>query len=293
MTLYEEVRAALRESEFRPRKKLGQNFLIQERVIESILGLLDLDPNAQVVEIGPGLGFLTRRLVERAGKVWAVEVDSVLVERLRRSDFAANTNFQLIHGDILEVALPDVLPKTKVQLAGNLPYSISTPVLFRVLEWYKRFSRLVLMVQKEVADRIAGKPGTKEYGRLSVWCQIHGQITDKVSVSPEAFFPRPQVRSTVLKIELFPEPLAAAEEMPILRGLVRAAFGQRRKTLANALTAWLKNDRGEIEHFLRSQAIDPRRRGETLSVDEFVKLARAARQAFPLPTDNSQPITDN
>jgi 16S rRNA (adenine1518-N6/adenine1519-N6)-dimethyltransferase len=277
MTLYEEVRAALRESEFRPRKKLGQNFLIHERVIDSILALLDRDDNAQIVEIGPGLGFLTRRLLERAGKVWAVEVDPVLVERLRRSDFAANPNFQLIHGDILEVALPEMLPETKLQLVGNLPYSISTPVLFRVLEWYKQFSKLVLMVQKEVADRIAGKRGTKDYGILSVWCQIHGRIAEKVNVSREAFFPRPEVRSTVLQIEVFPEPLIAADELPLLRDLLRAAFGQRRKTLGNALASGLKLEREAVETYLRSCEIDPKRRGETLSIEEFIKLTRAAR----------------
>ncbi len=254
MTLYDEVRAALREADFRPRKSLGQNFLIHERVIDSILRLLDLDANAEVVEIGPGLGFLTRRLLDRASTVWAVEVDPILVERLRRSDIATHANFRLIHGDILEIPLPELLPQTRIRLVGNLPYSISTPVLFRILEWYKHFSRMVLMVQKEVADRIAGKPGTKDYGTLSVWCQIHGQITDKVSVSPEAFFPR----------------------------LVRAAFGQRRKTLSNALSVWLKSGRGEIESFLHSQDIDPRRRGETLSVGEFVKLARAARNQSAL-----------
>lgn len=285
MTLYEEVRAALRESELRPSKRLGQNFLIHERVIDSILALLDVNANAGIVEIGPGLGFLTRRLLQRSARVWAVEVDAVLVERLRRSDFAANVNFHLIHGDILEAALPEILPATKVQLVGNLPYSISTPVLFRILEWYNHFSSMVLMVQKEVADRIAGIPGTKDYGTLSVWCQIHGQITKKVSVSPEAFFPRPKVHSTVLKIELFPEPLVDADEIPILRGLVRAAFGQRRKTLRNALSAWLKTARGEIDSFLLAQDIDPGRRGETLDVDEFVKLARSARQRFPLNTD--------
>jgi len=274
MTLYEEVRAALRESEFRPRKRLGQNFLIHERVIDSILALLDCDANAQVVEIGPGLGFLTRRLLERAGKVWAVEVDPVLVERLRRSDFAANPNFQLIHGDILEVPLLEMLPKSKLQLVGNLPYSISTPVLFRVLEWYKHFSTLVLMVQKEVGDRIAGKPGTKDYGILSVWCQIHGRIVEKVNVSPEAFFPRPEVRSTVLKIELLPEPLVAADELPRLRDLLRAAFGQRRKTLGNALASGLKLEREAVATFLRSGGIDPKRRGETLSVEEFIQLTR-------------------
>ena len=276
-TLYEEVRAALRESEFRPSKRLGQNFLIHERVIDSILRLLNLLTSDEVVEIGPGLGFLTRRLLERASKVWAVEIDTTLVQRLRESDFAANPKFQLIHADILKVALPELLPKRKVKLAGNLPYSIATPVLFRVFECREYFSSMVIMVQKEVADRIAAKPGTKNYGTLSVWCQIHGRIAEKVAVSPEAFFPRPKVRSTVLKIELFAEPLVSAAEVPLLRGLVRAAFGQRRKTLANALASWLKQRREEIESFLRAQNVDPRRRGETLGIEEFIKLARAAR----------------
>ena len=286
MTLYEEVRAALRETNFRPRKSRGQNFLIHERVIDSIIRLLDLSPADEVVEIGPGLGFLTRRLLERAARVWAVEVDAALVERLGASVFAADPKLRLIHGDILEVPLGDMLPDKKLKLVGNLPYSISTPVLFRIFALREHFSSLVLMVQKEVADRIAAQPGTKTFGTLSVWCQIHGRIIDRVSVSPEAFFPRPKVRSTVLKIELFPEPLVTASEIPILRGLVRAAFGQRRKTLGNALTAWLKSDGSEIETLLQSQGIDPRRRGETLSIDEFIKLARAAQRQSALAADH-------
>jgi 16S rRNA (adenine1518-N6/adenine1519-N6)-dimethyltransferase len=286
MTLYEEVRAALRESEFRPKKSLGQNFLIHERVIDSILRLLDLDANDAVVEIGPGLGFLTRRLLERAGQVYAVEVDPFLVERLRRSELAANPKLQLIDGDVLKVPLADMLPKEKIKLAGNLPYSISTPVLFRIFEWRVHFSTLVLMVQKEVADRMASCPGTKNYGTLSVWCQVHGRVIEKVPVSPEAFFPRPKVRSTVLKMELYDKPLVAEDELTALRGLVRAAFGQRRKTLGNQLSNWLKGERDEIQDFLRSQDVDPQRRGETLSVDEFIKLARAARDQSALATGN-------
>jgi 16S rRNA (adenine1518-N6/adenine1519-N6)-dimethyltransferase len=286
VTLYEEVRAALRETNFRPRKSRGQNFLIHERVIDSIIRLLDLSPADEVVEIGPGLGFLTRRLLERAARVWAVEVDAALVERLGASVFAADPKLRLIHGDILEVPLGDMLPDKKLKLVGNLPYSISTPVLFRIFALREHFSSLVLMVQKEVADRIAAQPGTKTFGTLSVWCQIHGRIIDRVSVSPEAFFPRPKVRSTVLKIELFSEPLVTASEIPILRGLVRAAFGQRRKTLGNALTAWLKSDGSEIETLLQSQGIDPRRRGETLSIDEFIKLARAAQSQSALAADH-------
>ena len=283
-TLYEEVRAALRELEFRPRKSRGQNFLVHERVLDSIMGLLDLAPRDEVLEIGPGLGFLTRRLVERASAVWAVELDGVLVDWLKRSSLYNHPAFHLVHDDILTVPLDELLPKHKIKLVGNLPYSISTPVLFRLFEWRDHFSSLVLMVQKEVAERIAAQPGSKSYGTLSVWCQVHGRVTEKLSVSPEAFFPRPKVRSTVLKIELFPEPLAAGDELAALRNLVRAAFGQRRKTLGNALSGLFGNARTDTEAFLRSEDIDPQRRGETLSVAEFIRLARRARANHLLTT---------
>jgi 16S rRNA (adenine1518-N6/adenine1519-N6)-dimethyltransferase len=290
VTLYEEVRALLREANFHPKKSRGQNFLIHENVIASIIRLLDLDGTDQVFEIGPGLGFLTRRLIERAGKVWAVEIDEALVERLRRSEFAADPKFQLIHGDILELSLAQILPKAKLKLVGNLPYSIATPVLFRIFEWRAHFSTLVVMVQKEVADRIASGPGTKDYGTLSVWCQVHGRIADKVNVSPEAFFPRPKVRSTVLKIELFDEPLVGDRELANLRGLVRAAFGQRRKTLSNTMTSWLKCERTELDRFLLAQSIDPKRRGETLSVAELIQLASAIGRS-DLQTSNFRSLS--
>jgi 16S rRNA (adenine1518-N6/adenine1519-N6)-dimethyltransferase len=281
-TLYEEVRATLRESEFRPRKRLGQNFLIHENIIDSIVQLLNLASQDEIVEIGPGLGFLTRRLVDTAKRVWAVEIDSALVDCLKRSSIGSHPALQLIHNDILKVAPEDFLPPHKVKLVGNLPYSISTPVLFRLFEWREHFSSLVLMMQKEVADRIASGSGTKTYGTLSVWCQLHGRITDKVSVSPEAFFPKPKVRSTILKIDLYQEPLIAVKELPLLRGLVRAAFGQRRKTLGNALTSWLQRDRNEIESVLRLEGIDPVRRGETLRVEEFLALTHGF-ESFPIP----------
>ena len=274
-TLYEEVRAALQELEFRPRKSRGQNFLVHERVIDAIVRLVDLLPQDEVLEIGPGLGFLTRRLIASGANVWAVEVDGTLVDWLKRSSLSEHPSFHLLHDDILTAPLDELLPRHKIKLVGNLPYSISTPVLFRLFEAREHFSSLVLMVQKEVAERIAAHPGSKSYGTLSVWCQVHGRVTAKLSVSPEAFFPRPKVRSTVLKIELFPEPLAGADELPMLRGLVRAAFNQRRKTLSNALASVIKRDRNEIDSFLQAQDIDPKRRGETLSVDEFIKLARA------------------
>jgi len=284
-TLYEEVRAALRELEFRPRKSRGQNFLVHERVIDAILRLVDLSPQDEVLEIGPGLGFLTRRLIASGANVWAVEVDGTLVDWLKRSSLSEHSSFHLLHDDILTAPLVELLPKHKIKLVGNLPYNISTAVLFRLFEWRDHFSSLVLMVQKEVAERMASGPGSKDYGTLSVWCQVHGRVTAKLPVSPEAFFPRPKVRSTVLKIELFPEPMVGADELPMLRGLVRAAFNQRRKTLSNALASLIKRDRSEIDSFLQAQDIDPKRRGETLSVDEFIKLARGARANHLLATD--------
>ena len=282
VSLYDEVRAALRGSNFRPRKSRGQNFLIHERVIDGIINLLEFEPSDSVLEIGPGLGFLTRRLLERAQQVWAIEVDRFLAEHLRRSAWGVDPKLHLIQGDFLQFAPPEFLPKMPVKLAGNLPYSIATAVLFRIFEIREQFSLLVLMLQKEVADRIIAKPGTKEFGALSVWCQIHGRVTDKLPVSPEAFFPRPKVRSMVLKFQLFPEPRIAPGDFPALKNLLRAAFGQRRKTLGNALQAYFGQPRREIESWLRSEKIEPARRGETLSVDEFIALAVAPRRcAFP------------
>jgi len=278
-TLHEEARAVLRQSDFRPSRRLGQNFLVHHNVIESILRLLDLAPEEDVVEIGAGLGFLTRRLVEAARTVWAIEVDPVLVHKLKTSPIGTHPALRLMHDDILEVPLDRFLPSHKVKLVGNLPYSISSPVLFRLLDWRERFSSLVLMVQKEVADRIASAPGTKSYGTLSVFCQVHGRIVEKVPVSPEAFFPKPKVRSAILKIELYDEPLIPAPELPLFRALVRAAFGQRRKTLANGLSHWLHRSKGEVASFLKDQSIDPHRRGETLTIEEFTHLSRALQRA--------------
>lgn len=277
VTLYQEARAALRASAFHPKKRLGQNFLVHEGVIEAILRLLDLSQEDEVLEIGPGLGFLTRRLVEVARKVWAIEVDPFLVEWLRRGPLGNRPAFDLIQDDILKARLADILPDHKVKLVANLPYSISTPALFRLFESRDQFSLLVLMVQREVAERMAASPGTKSYGTLSIWCQLHGQILDKVSVSPEAFFPRPRVRSTVVKIGLYPNPLVPPQDVPLLRDLVRSAFGQRRKTLSNCLGRWLQRGKTEMEEILRDEGIDPQRRGETLSVDEFIRLAHALR----------------
>src|SRR5262249_52226516 len=169
-SLYQEARAALRESDFKPKKRLGQNFLVHEAVLDAIMRLVEPTADDQILEIGPGLGSLTRRIIESgAQRVWAVEVDPKLVAKLRESDLATRPSLQLIHGDILELPLESILPERKIKLVANLPYSISTPVLFRLFELRERFSFFVLMLQREVAERIASAPGTTSDGASSVW----------------------------------------------------------------------------------------------------------------------------
>ena len=171
-------------------------------------------------------------------------------------------------------------PGGKVKVVGNLPYSVAGPVLLRLFEEGRHFSRLVVMLQKEVARRVAAEPGDRSYGALSVWTRLYGRVTRKVPVAPEAFTPRPRVHSTLLRMELHEQPLVPAGEIPRLRAVVRAGFGQRRKMLGNALAPLF--DR-EAEAIFRSAGIDPRRRAETLDLHEFSRLARAFGEAAREP----------
>jgi 16S rRNA (adenine1518-N6/adenine1519-N6)-dimethyltransferase len=290
VSLQSEVREALKERPFGFRKSLGQHFLVNDKILDSIIRLSELGEDDKVLEIGPGLGFLSRRLATLVSEVWAVEVDSFLVQWLATHGAGAG-NLHVIHEDILKADFGSILPPRKVVAVGNLPYNIATPILFRLFENRSRFSRLILMVQKEVADRMAAAPGTKTYGTLSVWCQVHGKIAGRLAVPPSAFFPRPKVASTVLRIELHPDPRVPVEGLPVLRAWVRAAFGQRRKTLANACAGLLRS-KEQVEGLLREQGIDPQRRGETLTLDEFIRVAAASKARMIEDFDALQSGTD-
>ena len=275
-TLHQEARNAWRELGFAPCKARGQNFLVHRRVIETILQLLDLGEDDRILEVGPGLGFVTRCLVGRRRSVWAIEVDPLLVQWLRDGPLGSCPDFHLVHEDVLVTDFDRLLPNAEVKVVANLPYSVATPVLLRLFEAGRHFSHLVVMLQKEVARRLMAEPGAGAYGVLSVWCRLYGRVTRKVAVSPEAFTPRPKVDSTLLRIELHREPLVPAEERPLLRAVVRAGFGRRRKMLGNALAGLLGARAGTI--FDRA-GIDPRRRAETLDLQEFGRLARAYKEA--------------
>lgn len=275
-TLHQETKSAWHELGFHPSKARGQNFLVHQRVIDTILQLLDLGEDDRILEVGPGLGFVTRGLVGQRRNVWAIEVDPLLVQWLGNGPLGSCPGFHLVHEDVLDTDFDRLLPEDRVKVVANLPYSVAAPVLLRLFEAGRHFSVLVIMLQKEVAQRLAAEPGAGAYGALSVWCRLYGRITRKVTVSPEAFTPRPKVHSTLLRIELYPEPLVPDEEIPLLRAVVRAGFGQRRKMLGNALAGLLE---ARSEGVFDQAGIDPRRRAETLDLQEFGRLARAFRVA--------------
>lgn len=274
-TLYRETRAAWRELGFTPSKARGQNFVVHERVIEAIVRLVGLGERDRILEVGPGLGFLTRRLVGAEREVWGIEVDPLLARWLGDGPLGGCAGFHLLHGDVLEADLDRFLPAGKVKVVANLPYSVAAPVLLRLFEEGRRFSTLVVMLQKEVARRLTAAPGTPAYGALSVWSRLYGRVTERVPVAPEAFTPKPKVDSTLLRIELLDPPAFPAEEMPELRAVVRGGFGQRRKMLGNALAGLFG---GAGEAIFEKADVDPRRRAETLDLDEFGRLARAFRE---------------
>ncbi len=271
-TLHQEARIAWRELGFTPSRARGQNFLVHRRVIDTLIRLLDLDEDDGILEVGPGLGFVTRCLVGESRSVWAVEVDPLLVRWLRDGPLGSRAGFHLIHQDVLTMDFDRFLPEYRLKVVANLPYSVAAPALLRLFEAGHHFSALVVMLQKEVAQRVAAAPGTSAYGALSLWCRLYGKVTRKVAVSPEAFTPRPRVDSTLLRIELHPEPLVPAGEIPLFGSVMRAGFARRRKMLGNALSGLFDTRTGEI--FERA-AIDPRRRAETLELEEFARLARA------------------
>ncbi len=254
----------------RARKRFGQNFLADAHYVERIVDAVDPKPGDNLVEIGPGLAALTRSLIERAGHVTAIEIDRDLAARLA-SEFPAG-RLTLHVADALDFDFATLAPA--IRIVGNLPYNISSPLLFHLAAFESRLVDLHVMLQKEVVARMTAEPATPDYGRLTVMLQSKFAIRRLFVVPPGAFSPAPQVDSALARlVPLHAAKPAIADERLFAR-IVAAAFAQRRKTLRNALSAFAD------ETALRSAAIDPRARGETLSVADFVRLAnRLARDA--------------
>lgn len=254
-------------------KKLGQNFLINPRVLADIIHAADIQEGDYVLEIGPGIGTLTQGLAEAGALVTAVELDCGLLPVLAKT-LEGYDNITIIHGDILKLDLPALLDGKRWKVVANLPYYITTPIIMMLLEQHLPISAIVSMVQKEVAERMAAKPGGKEYGALSVAVQYYTSPELITLVPAHSFVPAPAVESAVIKcIVRDAPPVQLANESFFFR-VMRGAFGQRRKTLLNALgAAALGLDRMKIEQGLLTAKIEPSRRGETLSLDEFATLS--------------------
>jgi 16S rRNA (adenine1518-N6/adenine1519-N6)-dimethyltransferase len=258
-------------SDLRPRKALGQCFLTDRRIAERIVSLGDIRPSDRVVEIGPGRGILTRPLVERAAEVTAIEVDPRLCAALRDA-FAGAERLRVVQADALAFAFEDLAPPFKV--VANLPYYISTPILFRLLGLRDRIALMVLMLQREVVDRLLANPGTKAYGALSVSTAYAAEVRKGFAVSAGSFSPRPAVESAVIVVAPRAAPAISVRDEATLMRLIRAAFAHRRKVLTNALTDE-RFEKGVVIAALAEAGIDPARRGDTLSLAEFGRLADA------------------
>ncbi len=269
----------------RARKQLGQNFLRNPAVADQIVSDAELSDQDIVLEIGAGLGAMTIAAARKAGRVIAVEKDRQLVPLLR-SELLLNGLDQVVvcEQDILSLDL-SLLSKEggrPLVVMGNLPYNISSQVMVKLIRERHAISRAVLMFQKELADRLCALPGSRIYGRLSVMLQYCARLRATREVKADRFFPKPKVDSAVLRIDFKTHIVPPADDEAILERVVQAAFGQRRKTLRNALAGGLTSGNTQTaSQLLESAGIDPRRRAETMTVQEFVNLANVIAAAYP------------
>jgi 16S rRNA (adenine1518-N6/adenine1519-N6)-dimethyltransferase len=277
-----ETRALLQSEGLAPRKRLGQHFLVDSTVIGRMVDLAEVGPTDAVLEIGPGVGALTDVLAARAARLYVVEYDRGLCVVLRRK-FASNPEVRVIEGDALEVDLRGEIPETEVKVVASLPYNVSVPILFRLIEERHVFPDVTVMVQREVAERLLARVDTKAYGAPSVLFQLYAEPRGRFRVGSGAFYPRPQVASEVLRVRFSPTPRVPVEEPRLLTAIVRAAFNQRRKMLRNAvqtLTPPLTLPPAVWEDVFAAAGVDGRARGETLDVATFARLSDETGKAL-------------
>lgn len=257
---------------FKFSKSLGQNFLVDDSVLNDIVNGAGVNEEDFVIEIGPGVGTLTAQLLMKAKRVTAIELDNDLIPILQE-ELGSNEKFNLIHKDALKVNFDELIGEEKsVKLVANLPYYVTTPIILKLLKDGYNFKSLTIMIQKEVAERIDAEPNCKEYGALSVLVQYYCNTSIIRKVPPTCFIPRPKVDSIVIKLDRLQEPRVKAKNVDLMFELVRAGFNMRRKTLWNAAKT-LKVDKIKLEEAFEKSGIDPKRRAETLTLEEFATLS--------------------
>ena len=261
-------------------KKFGQNFLIDTHVLDKIIRAAEVTGEDCVLEIGPGIGTMTQYLAESAGHVVAVEIDANLIPILKET-LADYENVTVLNADILKLDIMELAREygggRPLKVVANLPYYITTPIIMNLLEGEAPVDNITVMVQKEVADRMQTGPGSKDYGALSLAVQYYAEPYIAANVPPNCFIPRPAVGSAVIRLKKLQQPSAAVKDAGLMFKLIRASFNQRRKTLLNGLSnaAELAFSKEEIAAAIEACGLEPAVRGETLSLEQFARLADA------------------
>lgn len=271
----------IKKYEFNFKKNFGQNFLVDERVLDKIVNAADINENDLVIEVGPGIGTLTQAMAKRAGKVVSVEIDKTLVPILGELLEGYN-NVEIINEDILKVDINEIIaryPGMSVKMAANLPYNITTPIIMGILEKHIPMESLTVMIQKEVAYRMNAKPSTKDYGSLSLVTQYYCEPYLVANVPQNCFMPRPNVDSAVIRLNILKEPKVKVSDEQFMFDFIKAAFSQRRKTLVNCIfsSGLTKLNKEELGKVLNELGYDERVRGESLTLEDYGVLSEKFR----------------
>lgn len=272
MNLREETEFILKKYGLRANKKLGQNFLINEDIIEQIIEKADVNKEDVIIEIGPGLGSLTAKLLENAQKVIAIELDSNM-SKILKERFSLYGNFELIENDVLKVNLMEIVQKyDSVKVVANLPYYITTPIIMKLLEDKLKLKSITVMVQKEVGERFCANPNSKEYGAITISINYYTTPEIIIYVPKENFEPMPEVDSCVIKLDIREVPPVSVKNEKEFFNLIKAGFSQRRKTINNSLAS-MGRSKEEVKTVLEKLKIDSKLRAENLSIEQFADIS--------------------
>lgn len=279
MNLYNETKMIMRKYGIAANKSLGQNFLINEEVVEQIVEKAEISEEDLIIEIGPGLGTLTKNLLEKAGKVIAIELDKRMIEILT-DRFKLYKNFELTNEDVLKVDLQEIIHKNleesrlkNAKIVANLPYYITTPIIMKLLEEKLPIQSITVMIQKEVADRLVEVPGGKNSGAITYSVYYYAEAEEVLKVMPNSFIPEPAVESKVIKLNIRKDPAVYVEDVVCMFKIIKYAFMQRRKTFVNALEkSEIFHSKKEIIEILKRLGKDERIRGEALSLEDYANI---------------------
>lgn len=262
---------------FKFTKSLGQNFLVDQSVPRDIVDGADVGPEDLVIEIGPGVGTLTAQLLKIAKRVVAIELDDTLIPILTE-ELGGYSNFSLIHNDALKVNFNEIIGDEKsVKLVANLPYYVTTPIIVKLLKEKHKFKSLTIMIQKEVAERMNAEPGNKDYGALTLLVQYYCNTKIVRKVPPACFIPRPKVDSIVIRLDKLDEPKVKVDNEKLFFDIIRNSFNMRRKTLWNGVKS-IGPAKEKLEEAFEKAGVDPKRRGETLTIQEFATLSNCINE---------------